>query len=194
MAAFGATCLVVAPITAEGSNSITYGTGVQVNHLRRCAITYNWDESKFYGDNALAEYYRHLNDADVEIETTELDAEIAVTMGLEKVKSAAATSTPTVYTLKTENGDPVGIGFIQCLIVDGDKIFRTIWLHKVSLRPNNETSSTKEETMAWGAPTVAGKAWPVILDASGEDQIRDFSEFETEAAALAWLKTKANIT
>ena len=194
MAAFGATYLAVAPITAEESNSITYGTGTRVKHLRRCAITYNWDESKFYGDNTLAEYYRHLNDADVEIETTELDAAIAATMGLEKVKSAASTGVPAVYTLKTENGDPVGIGLIQCLIVDGTKIFRAIWLHKVSLRPNNETSATKEETMAWQAPTIAGKAWPVVLDATGEDQIRDFSEFETEAAAETWIKSKANIS
>lgn len=194
MAAFGATYLVVAPITAEGSNTITYGTGAQVKHLRRAAITYNWDESKFHGDNALAEYYRHLIDADLEFETTELDAAIAVIMGLEKVKSAAATGVPAVYTLKTENGDPVGIGFVQSMIVDGEKFSRAIWVHKVTMRQNSENATTKEDTLSWQAPTVQGKGWPVMLDATGEDQIRDFSEFEDEADAIAWLKTKAGIS
>ena len=194
MAAFGATYLVVAPITAEGSNTITYGTGAQVKHLRRAAITYNWDESKFHGDNALAEYYRHLIDADLAFETTELDAAIAVIMGLEKVKSAAATGVPAVYTLKTENGDPVGIGFVQSMIVDGEKFSRAIWVHKVTMRQNSENATTKEDTLSWQAPTVQGKGWPVMLDATGEDQIRDFSEFEDEADAIAWLKTKAGIS
>ena len=194
MAAFGATYLVVAQITAEGSNTITYGTGAQVKHLRRAAITYNWDESKFHGDNALAEYYRHLIDADLAFETTELDAAIAVIMGLEKVKSAAATGVPAVYTLKTENGDPVGIGFVQSMIVDGKKFSRAIWVHKVTMRQNSENATTKEDTLSWQAPTVQGKGWPVMLDATGEDQIRDFSEFEDEADAIAWLKAKAGIS
>lgn len=194
MAAFGATYLVVAPITAEGSNTITYGTGKQVKHLRRAAITYNWDESKFNGDNTLAEYYRHLIDADLEFETTELDAEVAVLIGLEKVKTAASTGTPAVYTMKTDNGDPVGIGFVQSLIVDGEKLSRAIWVHKVTMRQNSENATTKEDTLSWQAPTVQGKGWPVMLDATGEDQIRDFSEFEDEADAIAWLKAKAGIS
>lgn len=194
MAAFGATYLCVAPITAEGSNSITYGTGAQVEHLRRTAITYNWDESKLNGDNTLAEYYRHLIDADLEFETTELDAEIAVLMGLEKVKTAASTGVPAVYTMKTESGDPIGVGFVQSMIINGEKLYRAIWVHKVTMRQNSENTATKEDTMNWQTPTVQGKGWPVMLDATGEDQIRDFSEFETETAAIAWLKAKAGIS
>lgn len=194
MAAFGCTYLAAAPIATEGSNTITYSTGAQVQHLRRAAITYNWDESKLYGDNILAEYYKHLIDADVEFETTELDAAIAVTLGLEVEKSAAASSTPAVYTLNTESADPVGIGFVQCFIVNSEKVYRGVWLHKVTMTPNNEESNTKEETISWGTPTFSGKAWPVMLDATGVSQIRDFSEFETEAAAIAWVKAKAGIT
>ena len=194
MAAFGATFLAVAPIATEGTNSITYSAGKQVEHLRRCAITYNWDEGKLYGDNGLAEYYKHLVDADVEIETTELTPEAAVTLGLEVEKTSATGTTPAVYTLATESSDPVGIGFVQCLIINGTKIYRAIWLHKVTMTPSNEESNTKEETINWGTPTVSGKAWPVILEADGEDQVRDFSEFTTESAAINWVKAKAGIS
>lgn len=196
MAGFGATCLVVAPITAEAGNTITYGTGARVEHLRRVAITYNWDESKFAGDNMTAEYYNHLIDADVEIETTELDGEIAVIMGLEKVKTAAesgANATNALYTMKTESGAPCGVGFIQNLLINNVPIYRAIWVHKVTMRPSNENASTKEDTINWQAPTVNGKAFPVNLDASGEAQVRDFREYSTEAAALTWLKSLANV-
>ena len=93
-----------------------------------------------------------------------------------------------------ENGDPVGIGFVQSLIVDGSKISRAIWVHKVTMRQNSENATTKEATMTWQANTVQGKGWPVMLDASGEDQIRDFSEFTDETDAIAWLKAKAGIS
>ena len=119
---------------------------------------------------------------------------MAVMMGLEKQKAAASTGVPAVYTMKTENGDPVGIGFVQSLIVDGSKFSRAIWVHKVTMRQNSENATTKEDTMNWQAPTVQGKGWPVMLDASGEDQIRDFSEFTDEADAIAWLKAKAGIS
>lgn len=194
MAAFGATYLAVAPIATESGSTITYGTGARVEHLRRMAITYNWDEGKLYGDNGLAEYYKHLIDADVEIETTELTPEAAVLMGLEVEKTASATGTPAVYTLATESGTPCGVGFVQCFIVNGEKIFRGVWLHKVVLTPSNEESNTKEETINWGTPTISGKAWPLPLGTNGEDQVRDFSDFETEAAAKAWVNTKAGIT
>lgn len=197
MAAFGATYLAVAKVASEGTNSITYTAGSQVEHLRRVAITYNWDESKLYGDNMLAEYYKALVDADIEVETTELTPEVATTLGLEKVKTPATTGqtpTPAVYTLKTEAADPVGLGFVQCLIINGSKLFRGVWVHKVTFTAGNEEGNTKEETMNWGTPTVSGKAWPIMLDASGEAQVRDFSEFSTEAAAIAWVKGKAGIT
>lgn len=194
MAAFGCTYLAVAPVASEGSNTITYSAGAQVEHLRRAALTYNWDESKLYGDNILAEYYKHATDADLEIETTELDAEIAVTMGLEIEKTAATTGAPAVYTVNTEASTPCGIGFVQCFIVNSEKVYRGVWIHKVSLTPSNEESSTKEESISWGTPTISGKCWPVMLDASGVEQIRDFAEFDTEADAIAWVKTKAGIT
>jgi phi13 family phage major tail protein len=194
MAAFGATFLAVAKVATEGTNSITYDTGAQVEHLRRCAVTYNWDEAKLYGDNMLAEYLKTLTDADIEIETTELTPAVAVTMGLEAEKAAATSGVPAVYTLKTESGDPLGVGFVQCFIVNGTKIFRGVWFHKVTFSPSNEEANTKEETLNWGTPTISGKAWPIMLDASGEAQVRDFSDFDTEAKAIAWVKTKAGIS
>ena len=157
MAKFGLEHLAVAPITAEATNTITYGTGSVAEHARRANITYNWVEGKINGDNQMAEYIKILQDADVEMATTELPPEVAALLGLEKVKTPATTgdtATPAVYTMKSEATDNLDLG----------------------------------------ESTISGKAWPVNLDASGEAQVRDFSEFATEAAAIAWVNAKAGIS
>ena len=192
MARIGMQYLVFAPITAEANNSITYGTGVKADHARRGAITYNKDDATLYGDDTVAEHVVTTIDADIEIETTELDNAVATMLGLERVKSGTGTSA--VYTLATENLTPVGCGFIQTHIVNGVKSYRAIWFHKVTFSPDNEESNTKEETIDWGTPTITGKAWSVNLDATGVPQIRDYKDCETLAAAQTWLKGLANIT
>ena len=200
MAGFGLEHLVVAPISAEANNSITYGTGAVAEHARRAAITYNWDEGRLNGDNKLAEYRRRLNDADIELETTELPGEMAVTMGLEKVKTAATTgsgATPAVYTLKTNSNVSLGVGYVCWDVINNEDVYTAVLVHKVTLTRNNEERTTKEDTMNWQCPTVSGKAWPVDLDASGEDQIRDYAEFTgsgARAAAIAWIDGKLNVS
>lgn len=191
MARIGMKHLVYAPISAEGSNSITYGTGVLAEHARRGAVTYNWAEGSLYGDDLLAEYAKECRGADIEVEMTELDAAVAVLLGLEKVKSGSGATA--VYTMKSENQVRVGFGFIQTQVVNGTKLYRAFWFHKVSFTPGNEESATKEDTIAWGSPTISGKCWTVDLDDSGEPQVRDFKDFTTEAAAAAWLDGLANV-
>ena len=192
MARIGMQYLCFAPISAEGTNTITYGNGIKCDHARRGAITYNWDEASLYGDDKLAEYLKTATSADIEIETTEMSNDVAVLLGLEKIKSGSGATA--VYTLRTECSVNVGVGFIQVNIVNGTKFYRAFWFHKVTFAPSNEESNTKEETINWGTPTISGKAWTVTLDSSGEQQLRDFEDFTTYAAAETWLKGKAHIT
>ena len=194
MAGFGLKHLVVAPVTAETASTITYGTGAVCEHARRAAITYNWDEAKLYGDDKLAEYIKSLQDADIELETTELTPATAVLMGLEVEKTASTSSTPAVYTMVTDQSDSVGVGYVAVDFINGEKVYTGVWIHKVTFTRNNEERSTKEDTVNWQSPTVSGKCWPLALGANGENQIRDFSEFETETAAVAWVNSKAGIT
>ena len=197
MAGFGLKHLVVAPVSAETASSITYGTGSVCEHARHAAITYNWDEAKLYGDDVLAEYIKSLTDADIEIETTELTPAVAVTMGMEVVKTAATTGdnpTPAVYTMVTDQSDAVGVGYVAVDFINGTKVYTGVWIHKVTFTRNNEERSTKEDTVNWQTPTISGKCWPLALGTNGENQIRDFSEFATETAAVAWVNSKAGIT
>jgi len=191
MAAFGMSYLTIAPITAETDAAITYGNGMVVEHARRGAMTYNWVEGKLKGDNKTAEYLAYLEDADLELETTELANEAAVMMGLVKTKGTGENQ---VYQVKTKTGDPLGVGWIETLLINGEYSYRAVWVHKVTLRQNSTEATTREDTINWGTPTVQGKAWCVMTDEEGEEQVREYKDFETETAAQTWLKTKAHIT
>ena len=61
-------------------------------------------------------------------------------------------------------------------------------------KDDENISKTMEKNLEWGSPTIKGKGWGVIADSTGKTRWRTFEDFETEAAALAWLKTKAGIT
>ena len=190
MARIGMRNLVFAPISAETANTITYGTGKLAEHARRGNITYNWAEGSLYGDDILAEYIKEATGADIELEMTELDDAVAVLLGLER---QVGETNATYYTMKTAIATPVGFGFLQVHIVNSVRKYRAIWFHKVTFSPSNEESTTREDSIQWGNPTITGKAWAVDLD-NVESQIRDYKDFETETAAMTWLKGRANIT
>ena len=118
MAAVGMNHLVVAPISAEASNTITYGTGVIVEHVVTGDVTYNYDESDLYGDDMLAEHYKAMTSADIEIGITELDDAVSTLIGIEEASvSGTAPNTVTTYKLATANNTTCGVGFIQRLLL-----------------------------------------------------------------------------
>lgn len=191
MAAVGMCHLVVTPITAEASNTITYGTGAVAEHVINGDVTYNYDESDLYGDDILAEHYKMMTSADIEIGITELEDSISTLIGIE---SSTTSDNVTTYKLVTANNTACGVGFIQRLLKNGVESFNAYWFHKVSFSVDNENSKTRGESLEWGTPTLHGKGWPVVLTAGGATEIRDRQVFTTQANALAWLKTKANVT
>jgi hypothetical protein len=192
MAAVGMKYLTFAPITAGTAQSaITYGTGVVAEHAISGNITYNFDEQSLYGDDKLAEYFKGLTGYDIELGLTELDDALAVLLGIER---AATATNITTYHMVADNTTSVGVGFVQTLIVNGAKSYVGYWFHKATFSINNENAQTKGESIEWQTPTLTGKGWGVELDASNGVQYRERQVFTTEAAALAWLKSKANIT
>jgi hypothetical protein len=94
----------------------------------------------------------------------------------------------------TDQSESVGVGYVAVDFINGEKVYTGVWVHKVTFTRNNEERSTKEDTVNWQTPTISGKCWPLALGTNGENQIRDFSEFETETAAIAWVNSKAGIT
>lgn len=190
MAAVGMKYLTFAPVATEASNTITYSTGKVAEHAIRGDVTYNYDESDLYGDDIKAEHYRAITDYDMTIEMTELGDDISELLGIEAKTTATNVTT---YHLVGDNTTACGVGFVQCLIINGAKSYHGYWFHKVSFTLNAENSQTRGASIEWQTPTLNGKGWGVMLDSSGKAQYRDRQVFTSEADALAWLKGKAGI-
>lgn len=194
MAYVGMKNLCVAPVSAESSSGITYGTGLLTEHVRKGDITYTYDESDYYGDDRKVDYIKKILDYDVTLEMTNIATEVLTALGLEEEITEGTGTTTTRYELAGEAEVPVGFGFIQTLRIDGEYTYRAYWFYKTTFSPSDMNSKTMEKNLEWGSPTIKGKGWGVIADSTGKTRWRTFEDFETEAAALAWLKTKAGIT
>lgn len=194
MAYVGMKNLCVAPVSAESSSGITYGTGLLTEHVRKGDITYTYDESDYYGDDRKVDYIKKILDYDVTLEMTNIATEVLTALGLEEAIAEGTGTTTTRYELAGEAEVPVGFGFIQTLRIDGEYTYRAYWFYKTTFSPSDMNSKTMEKNLEWGSPTIKGKGWGVIADSTGKTRWRTFEDFETEAAALAWLKTKAGIT
>lgn len=192
MAAVGMKYITFAPITSEPDQAaIVYGTGAIAQHAVSGSVTYNRDESSLYGDDMLAEHYNGMTGYDMELGLTELDNSIATMLGIETAVTANSTTT---YKMVSDNQTAVGCGYVQTLIINGVTKYNGYWFHKVTFTLNSEAAQTRGETIEWQTPTLTGKGWGVVLDATNGVQYRDRQEFATEADALAWLKSKAGIT
>lgn len=194
MAYVGMKNLCVAPVTAETASGITYGTGLLTEHVRKGDITYTYDESDYYGDDRKVDYIKKILDYDVTLEMTNIAPAVLTMLGLEEAITGSGTGAATSYELAGEAEVPVGFGFIQTLRIDGEYTYRGYWFYKTTFSPSDMNAKTMEKNLEWGSPTIKGKGWGVIADASGKTRFRVFQDFETEAAALAWLKGKAGIT
>ena len=64
----------------------------------------------------------------------------------------------------------------------------------MQLAEATQATQTREGQIAWGTPTLTGRAEGMYVDASGKVRFRLHKTFPTAAAAKAWLNGLLNIT
>lgn len=105
-----------------------------------------------------------------------------------------AGSAVTHYEVTGDAAPYVGWGFIRVKMFRGDRSFEAFWFHKSQFSPNGINAATKQRQIEWNHPQMNVQGMGVYLDSSGTPKYFDWMEFETEAAAQAWLFARANIT
>lgn len=195
MAAIGMKYLTFAPVDTETDSSITYTTGVLAEHARRGDISYEWDESDYYGDDMMVDHVKKMTGYTATVEMTNIDPDLMVLLGLEE-KITTGTGSSATYSYELVEGAEVNVGwgFMQTLRIDGEESYRAYWFYKTTFSPANANAKTREKTIEWGSPTMDGKGWGVHTAADAKVRFRVFEDFDTEAKALAWLKAKAGIS
>lgn len=191
MAYIGMRNPVAAPITAytEGS-AITYGTGMVLGPAVAANLTFDVADNPDYGDDVIVDNDNGINGYSATLETNNITKEgRAMVLGWEPVGT-----TVTHYDVTDAAAPYVGWGFIRVKLFKGVRSYEAFWFHRSQFSPNGINASTKERQITWNHPQMNVQGMGVRLDNSGKAKYFQWMEFETEAAAQAWLYGKANIS
>ena len=185
----GAKLLTWAPFTSGGAGgAITYGTGsAETDKVVRVDMSEERADTGFYADDKRIDRDNSITAASLSIETAQL------TLGMREniLGHVKATNDYTV----TDAASPfVGVGFCLKQRYKGAVTYRAYWYHKVQFSEGQRSFNTKGENLEFQTESLEGEAEAVQLTEGGAMAYYVYTEVETEAAALAWLKSKAGIS
>lgn len=189
MAKIGLKYVVAAPLQDDGE---TYGEGYVVGHAIKATVTANNNDVKLYADDGIAESDKSFNNGTLSLNVDDLTQKVYADM-LGHTYTEAGTgsnATPELVTAAATDIAPyLGIGFYGEVRRNNKPSFVAKWLRKTQFSEPNDETDTKGETITFQTPTIEGTVFRAD-DGAWKEQ----AEFTTEAAARAWLNTKANIS
>lgn len=193
MAFVGMKYCVAAPIQAETrGQAITYGSGVVVGEAIGATINFSRNSGGIYGDDMLVDSDNSVTGGTVEINVVDIRKD-AIPVIFSVSKDSGDSGGADVYHELGDASPDIGLGYIRVNRYKGKYTYYAYWIHKAQLAINNETASTKKESIEWQTPTASGNIMGVVIDSTGKTVFRDYAQFDTEAAATTWLNTRANI-
>ena len=185
---------VYAPVaTYTPGTGITYGTGGVVAEAVSANISWNRNSEKFYGDDVEIDSDNGVTGYTISFEPSGLkDAVRAALLG-----ETLATSD---YEINSDAAPDVGFGYIRVMRETGENgvvttTYESWWYRMLKFGITSEETRTKEGGgLQWRIPTLEGVGMGVNLDNSGKLKFAMHRTHATASAAMAWLKTLANIT
>ena len=182
MAFIGLKYVVGAPIATETTSSVTYGTGFVIGKAITANINVNTADVKLYADDAVVESDHGFIDGTVELGIAHMTDDI-------QTKMLGHTAVTGEITAKSSDMIPYnGVGFYAVKIMNGARKYRAIWLTKTQASEPSENLTTRQGQTAFGTPTISSS---IMEDMTGAWKIE--KTVDSEADAVTWLNTKANI-
>lgn len=197
MAGIGLRYYAAAKIATETAGSaLTYAAGIIAGKAVSLNITYNRSSNPNYGDDVEVDNDNGLTGINFEATATGFDDATRVYL-LGATEKTGSSGQPSTYVMGGDSSPYVGFGFVQVLREAGVVTYKGYWFYKCLFAEESATMNTKGETIEWQNPVLTGRAMGVYDDATGEPHFYEWCTFSGDgaaAAALAWLKGKANIT
>ena len=182
---------VVATVATEvAGQALTYNAGMVMGHAIMGNLTITRNQNPLRGDDVEVENDNSITGMSIEMGLDDILEAVRVYMlGLEAVDGETnqwnETAAPAPY---------VGFGYIRVRKKNGITSFQAIWCHKAQFGQTAENSATKGEAIEWQTPTLTGRVMGVYNSSGNEPSFRHIALFATEADAIAWLNTKANMS
>lgn len=188
MAFIGLKHPVYAPIASAPSGSTpTYGTGLVIGKAIQARVDITLNDSKLYADDGVAESDKGFQSGTISLGLDDLsDDAILAMLGS---KAATVGGVAIVRDAATYASPEGGFGYYRVRKKGGVRTIRAFWYYRTQWGQPSEEATTKGENVEWQTPTVEGD----IMTVDDADQTwRDWADFDTEAAAVAWLDGMAN--
>ncbi len=179
MASFGAKNPYFAPIESEpeGTLPVYKGEPVKIGRLVKADLTLTMASGKLYADDELAESAEEFVSGSIAMETDDiLDTVASVIYG-------ATVKEKTVVYNTSDNPPPGGLAYYKKLMRHGKLVFKGLFFPRVKAALGNDAAQTKADSITFGTSTTNF----TVSNANNGDW-RFTEEFETEDAALAWVK------
>ena len=179
MASFGAKNPYFAPIESEpeGTLPVYKGEPVKIGRLVKADLTLTMASGKLYADDELAESAEEFVSGSIAMETDDiLDTVASVIYG-------ATVKEKTVVYNTSDNPPPGGLAYYKKLMRHGKLVFKGLFFPRVKAALGNDAAQTKADSITFGTSTTNF----TVSNANNGDW-RFTEEFETDDAALAWVK------
>lgn len=180
MAKIGVRKMFYAKYTSDG----VYTDGAQFGKISTFNFTPTVSSVKDYGDDVVAEVSNEISGGTLAIEANQLTLEErAFLLGHTYTEEAG-------LTVKADDVAPyVGVGALSVELVSGAKQYVAKWYKKLMFKEPNDENATKQENVSFAHTSLEADVLPQT------DYVISMAKvFETETAAVAWIKTQACIT
>lgn len=199
MAKIGLKYPVAAEITAEPVGSApTYDTGFVIGKAVSANKNITSNDNPLYGDDAIAENDTSFQQGTLELNVTDFGTDSTTSLSIQAqmlghtvVTTGTGSDAVTSMVKKAgDNAPNLGVGYYKTKLLNNVKMYEATWLYKVKFQLPSEQANTKGQNIEWQTSSITGRIMALSND---EDTYEETAIFDTEAKAIAWLNSKANI-
>lgn len=152
---FGLSNCVIAPITAVGDSSYTYGTPIAVPGAVNLTLSPSGDTNDFYADNLI--YFSSTANQGYE-------GDLEIAMIPDAIRTGILGETIDSNGALIETANDTNTNFAFGFQIEGDKQNRRFWYYNCSLTRPANNGATNESTITPQTDTLTMKAMPRLTD------------------------------
>ena len=184
--------LTYAPYDSGGvAEAVVYDSGKMLENLTvNVDINFEYAEGSDYADGIRIAHKKKMTGANVAFELADLPADV-------KKDWFGWVASSDDYLITEEDPPFIGVGFYfwnEEPMTENDN-YEAYWVYKAKFSPDSLSGSTSNDSISYQHHKCTGIAEGIKTSSGGKAIFVKASEsFETEAAAIAWLKTEANIS
>lgn len=170
----------------------TYEAGKMLDYDVGADLEYATRDASFSASNAVKETDRGVTSETITVEEGDIAlADRVVLFGDVKDTGSGAVDE---YRVTDEPAPYVGFGYMANGVRDGVPYYETYWHYKVQFGKAALSFKTKpKDSIEWGTTTMVGEALGLRVAADQKVSFHSYAQHASEAAAVAWLKSKAGI-